>query len=168
MDNTMPLYASQSVATPWQQAGNTYPDYFYDGRTSYEQRGDWRHQAYGPITPDGQMGQAYFSGVPAQQRTTDSVAFNRDAYNQGPYSYHTRGQADFQTTVPSHQSYTSGSIPSGYVTTDAYLQSGDHSSPFGYGGGHGHRSLLDGEPSHRACVCYILGLRGFLLTFTAQ
>ncbi|KAI0092582.1 hypothetical protein BDY19DRAFT_492985 [Irpex rosettiformis] len=153
VENTMPFYAaqsSQSGSTPWQQVGNTFSDYFHDGRTSYEQRNDWQHQAYGPIASDEQMAQSYFNGVPAHQRITGPVTFNTDAYNSSPYSYHTHGHADFQSTVPSHQSYTSGPIPSGYVTADAYLQSGDHLQSFGYGQGHGRRSLLDDGPSHRS------------------
>ena len=160
----MPFYASQSPqssSTPWQQIGNTYSDYLHDGRTSYELQDDWRHQAYNPIASDGQMAQTYFSGPPAHSRTTDTASFNREAYRHSPYSYHTHGQAGFQPTVPSHQSYTSGSIPSGYVTADAYLQSGDHLSSFGYGGDHAQRSLLDDNPSHRPCVSPIVAREEF-------
>ncbi|KAI0698900.1 hypothetical protein BC835DRAFT_1304692 [Cytidiella melzeri] len=141
--------SSQSSTTPWQQSGSSYPDYFHDGRTSFEQRNDWRHQANGPIATEGQVSQSYLNVIPDQPRTSD-VVFSRDTYSQATYSYQTYGQPGFQTTLPSHQSYTDGSFPSGYVTSDAHLGSGDQPLPFGYGGGPGRTSLLDQHSSHRS------------------
>lgn len=151
LQHPVPYYASHSSrsgTSSWQQTGPSYESYFPDRRLSYEQQADWRNQAYGSINPEAQLSQPYFGGLPGHARPTEAD-FAPDEYDQATLSYHSYGQPSLQPAVPSHQSYTGGAFPSGFVTTGAHLGSGDQSLAYGYSQEHGRAAFQAQIPSHR-------------------
>lgn len=145
----VPYYSSHNRTTSWQHTGSTYESYFPDGRTSLEQQGDWRNQTYASIAPEPQLSQPYFSGLPAHPTSTEAT-FAGDEYDQATLCYHTYGQSTLQPGIPSHPGYAGGTFPSGFITTEAHLGSGDQSLSYGYGQQHGRVAFRAQIPSHRS------------------
>lgn len=135
--------------TSWQQASSAY-DYFPETPNTYEEQGHWQTQGYGLSPSAAQVPPQFFGGAPAQTRAA-RPAYSGEDYNQPTYSYHTYGQGtSVQPTIPSHQGYSAGTFPNGYVAPDAHVGAADPSLSYGYGGGHGRATLQAHLPSQRA------------------